>query len=76
MKGIGAGLTHPLRTVEVWAGGRQPVTVSGWSVHQVDLAPGFAAAVAGADLGAWVPKAPRRLGAESGSVGPGSTTVV
>jgi phosphopantetheinyl transferase len=66
VKGIGAGLTFPLRTVEVWVGGRRPVTVSGWSVHQVDMAPGFAAAVAGADIGAWVPKVPGRLGAEVG----------
>jgi 4'-phosphopantetheinyl transferase len=76
VKGIGAGLTVPLRTVEVWAGGRQRVTVSGWSVHEVDMAPGFAAAVAGAGNGAWVPKAPQELGAEAGMVPPGSTTVM
>jgi 4'-phosphopantetheinyl transferase len=76
-KGIGAGLTFPLRSVEVWAGGRQHVTVSGWSVHQVDMAaPGFAAAVAGAGLADRVPKAPRELRADVGLVGPGRTTVV
>jgi 4'-phosphopantetheinyl transferase len=67
VKGIGAGLAFPLRTVDVWAGGRRRVTVSGWSVHQVDMAPGFAAAVAGAGTGAWVPKAPRKIGADVGS---------
>jgi 4'-phosphopantetheinyl transferase len=71
VKGIGAGLTFPLRTVDVWAGGRQPVMVSGWSVHQVDVAPGFAAAVAGAGIGAWVPNVPCKLGAEVGLVAPG-----
>ncbi len=65
VKGTGAGLSFPLRTVDVWAGGRQPTIVSGWSVHQVDLAPGFAAAVAGADLGPWIPNAPRELEAPS-----------
>jgi 4'-phosphopantetheinyl transferase len=76
VKGIGAGLTFPLRTVDVWAGGRQRVTVSGWSVHQVDMAPGFAAAVAGAGTGAWVPKVPRKLGAEVGLVPPERTNVM
>jgi 4'-phosphopantetheinyl transferase len=77
VKGIGAGLTFPLRTVDVWAGGRQRTIVSGWSVHQVDMAPGFAAAVAGADLGEWVPEAPRKLGAtEAGLVGAGRTSIL
>jgi 4'-phosphopantetheinyl transferase len=76
VKGIGAGLAFPLRTVDVWAGGRERVTVSGWSVHQVDMAPGFAAAVAGAGTGAWVPKVPQKLGAEVGLVPPGSPTVM
>jgi 4'-phosphopantetheinyl transferase len=76
VKGIGAGLTVPLRTVEVWAGGRQRVAVSGWSVHQVDMAPGFAAAVAGAGIGAWVPNVPQELGAEVGLVPPGRTNVM
>jgi 4'-phosphopantetheinyl transferase len=66
VKGIGAGLTFPLQTVEVWAGDRQPVTVSGWSVHQVDVPPGFAAAVAGEGIGEWVPKVPQMLGADVG----------
>ncbi len=65
VKGIGAGLTFPLRNVDVWLGGGQRAIVSGWSVHQVDVAPRFAAAVAGADLGEWVPPVPRRLGTAS-----------
>ena len=65
VKGIGTGLSVPLRDVDVWDGGRRPATVSGWSVHQVDVAPGFAAAVAGAGLGDWVPQVPRRLDASS-----------
>ncbi|MEA2242055.1 MAG: 4-phosphopantetheinyl transferase [Solirubrobacteraceae bacterium] len=76
VKGIGAGLTFPLRTVDVWAGGRQRVTVSGWSVHQVDVAPGFAAAVAGAGTGAWVPNVPQELGAEVGLLPRGHMTVM
>lgn len=62
VKGIGAGLGFPLCEVDVWNGDRCPTTVSGWSVHDVDLAPGLAAAVAGASLDDWVPEAPRRLG--------------
>jgi 4'-phosphopantetheinyl transferase len=76
VKGTGSGVTVPLRTIDVWDGGRERVTVSGWSVHQVDVAPGFAAAVAGADIGAWVPKVPQKLGAEVGLVPRGRTTVM
>jgi 4'-phosphopantetheinyl transferase len=65
VKGIGTGLSFPLRDVDVWDGGRQPATVSGWSVHQVDVAPGLVAAVAGASPGDWVPPLPRQLGASS-----------
>jgi 4'-phosphopantetheinyl transferase len=75
VKGIGSGLTFPLHTVEVWGGGRRRVTVSGWAVHEVDIAPGFAAAVAGADAGEWVPEVPRKLGAEVGPHGHGTTSV-
>jgi 4'-phosphopantetheinyl transferase len=76
VKGIGAGLAFPLRTVDVWAGGRQRVMVSGWSVHQVDVAPGFAAAVAGEGPGAWVPTAPRKLATGGELVASESATVV
>ncbi len=62
VKGIGTGLTFPLATVDTWGGGRRFQTVSGWAVHQVDLASGFAAAVAGAALGDRVPDVARNLG--------------
>ena len=51
VKGIGTGLGFPLADLDVWHGGRRRATVSGWSIHQVDVAPGFAAAVAGS--GPW-----------------------
>jgi hypothetical protein len=58
VKGIGAGLTFPLQTVDSWAGNGRPATVSGWTAHQIELAPGFAAAVAGVGLEQWVPTVP------------------
>ena len=61
VKGIGTGLGCALRDMDVSCGGRQPATLSGWSVHQVDLAPGLAAAVAGASLEDWVPQMPRPM---------------
>ena len=64
-KGIGTGLSFPLRDLDVWDSGGRSITVFGWSVHQVDVAPGLAAAVAGASLGDWVPQVPRRLDALS-----------
>ena len=74
---LGAGLSFPLRTVDVWAGDRQRTIVSGWSIHQVDVAPGFAAAVAGADLGDWVPDVPRQLAAPSAErLAPGMATIM
>jgi 4'-phosphopantetheinyl transferase len=65
VKGIGTGLSFPLRDVDVWDGGRGRVTFSGWSIHQLEIAPGLAAAVAGACLGDWVPRVPHRLGTSS-----------
>lgn len=65
VKGVGAGLSFPLRTVDVWARGRPRTVVSGWSIHQVNLVPGFAAAVAGADVGEWIPGVPLSLGART-----------
>jgi 4'-phosphopantetheinyl transferase len=65
VKGIGTGLGFPLPDLDVWDGGRRQATVSGWSIHQVDVAPGFAAAVAGTGPGEWVPQGPRRLVASS-----------
>ena len=62
VKGTGDGLSFPLRTVEVWTGDRAPVQVSGWSIHQVALDGGFAAAVAATALDGWIPGLPRELG--------------
>jgi 4'-phosphopantetheinyl transferase len=65
VKGIGTGLGFPVQNLDVWDGGRRQVTVSGWTIHQVDLAPQFAAAVAGTGPGEWGPQVPRRLAASS-----------
>ena len=65
VKGIGTGLGFSLPDFDVWDGGRRHATVSGWSIHQVDVSPGYAAAVAGAGRGGWVPQVPRRLVASS-----------
>jgi 4'-phosphopantetheinyl transferase len=64
VKGTGAGLALPLRSFDVWPGDGARVTVSGWSLHSVDVAPGFAAAVAAADLDGSI-SVPRQLGAPS-----------
>ena len=61
VKGTGAGLALPLRSFDVWPGDGARVTVSGWSLHSVDVAPGFAAADAAADLDASI-SVPRQLG--------------
>jgi 4'-phosphopantetheinyl transferase len=60
LKGTGEGLDVPTDSIEVWAGDGRPVAVGGWRVHRVTVAPGFAAAVAGADAGAWVPSVSRQ----------------
>jgi 4'-phosphopantetheinyl transferase len=44
VKGTATGLTVPINTIDVGVVGA--TKVSGWAVHQVDVAPGFAAAVA------------------------------
>jgi 4'-phosphopantetheinyl transferase len=62
VKGIGAGLSIPLHTIDVWADSGQDVRVCGWTIHQVDVAFEFAAAVAGEELDGWVPKIPQELG--------------
>ncbi len=61
VKGIGAGLSFPLSEVDVWPGDKRPATVGPWSIHPVYVAPGFVAAVAGAEPGDWRPGAPCRL---------------
>jgi 4'-phosphopantetheinyl transferase len=60
-KGIGSGLLFPLSTVDTWAGTGRPATVSGWTVHQIAVSPGFVAAVAGEGLDGWVPPAPQPI---------------
>jgi 4'-phosphopantetheinyl transferase len=65
VKGIGTGLSFPLRTVDVWDGSDRPAVVSGWAVHQIDVGPRFAAAIAGASISDWAPPVPRSLGAMS-----------
>jgi 4'-phosphopantetheinyl transferase len=47
VKGIGRGIDFPLDTVDVWLADGQPATVTEWTIHQVHIAAGFAAAVAG-----------------------------
>jgi 4'-phosphopantetheinyl transferase len=60
-KAIGTGLSFGLREIDLWREGSAPVTVPGWSVHQVYVAPGFAGAVAGADTNDWIAPIPRRI---------------
>lgn len=58
LKGTGLGLSVPPATVQAWAGDDRPVTLADWSVHSLAVAPGFAAAVAGADPHGWIPCGP------------------
>lgn len=60
-KAIGIGLGFSLREIDLWQGGSRSVTLFGWSVQQLDVARGFAGAVAGADTSDWVPPVPRQL---------------
>jgi 4'-phosphopantetheinyl transferase len=60
-KGIGSGLSFPLHTVDTWAETGRPTTISGWTVHQIELSPGFVGAVAGEGLEGWIPPVPRRI---------------
>ena len=46
-------------TIDIWDGGELPATVGAWSVHQVDIGPGFVAALATPGDCSWVPHAPR-----------------
>lgn len=58
LKATGAGLSMPPARVHVWAGDDRSVTVADWSVHSLAVAPGFAAAVAGARPHGWTPSGP------------------
>ena len=61
-KGIGTGLTFPLPSVDVWAADGRSMTVSDWTIHQVDVGIGYAAAVAVTGLEGWVPPVPGQVG--------------
>jgi 4'-phosphopantetheinyl transferase len=61
VKGTGDGITGALRAIDVWTGSPAPVSVSSWSIHSVPLTDGYAAAVAGASLGGWIPQLPLNL---------------
>jgi 4'-phosphopantetheinyl transferase len=67
VKGIGAGLTLPISTLDVFASNRQHMRVSGWTVHHVDVVGEFVAAVAGTGLDGWSPSAPRKVEEGNGS---------
>jgi 4'-phosphopantetheinyl transferase len=76
-KGIGTGLDFPLDTIDVWPADGRSATVSGWSVHQVAVPAGLAAAVAGADTDGWIPGIPDRVGGlDSEWLTPLTTTIV
>jgi 4'-phosphopantetheinyl transferase len=62
VKGVGAGLAFPIETIDSWSGGGGPASVSSWTIHQVEVGSGFAAAVAGEGLDGWTPTVPHRLG--------------
>ena len=46
VKGTGTGLEDNLGDYETWTGTGQPARVRDWFVHEVEVAPGFAAALA------------------------------
>jgi 4'-phosphopantetheinyl transferase len=76
-KGIGTGLDFPLDAVEVWPDDGRSARASGWSVHQVAVPAGLAAAVAGADTEGWIPGIPHRVsGLEWEWLTPPTTTIV
>jgi 4'-phosphopantetheinyl transferase len=72
LKGIGVGVGVPLETIEVGMDPRRPVRVGGFTVHQVDVANGFAAAVAGTGLEGWIGAGPRSLGSPKSARVPGT----
>jgi len=60
-KGIGTGLSFPIQSIDVWSWNSRVAMVGEWTIHQVEVTPGFAAAVAGEALEGWFPTAPRRV---------------
>jgi 4'-phosphopantetheinyl transferase len=62
VKGLGTGLTVPLRAFDTWSGNMAHSTLDGWTIHKVDAGFGFAAAVACTGLQGSVPVPPESLG--------------
>jgi 4'-phosphopantetheinyl transferase len=60
VKATGTGIGVALAELDVGVGGAGPVAFDGWTVHDVTLEPGLAAAVAGAWPPGWTP-GPARL---------------
>ncbi len=61
VKGLGVGVGVPLDTFDVWGDGSSPVALDRWRIHRVEVARGFAAAVAVDGLDDWSPAAPGAL---------------
>jgi 4'-phosphopantetheinyl transferase len=62
VKGLATGLTVPISNIDVGVDSSRPVTVAGWRVHQVDVSPGFAAAVAAERYDGTAPNVQRIVG--------------
>jgi 4'-phosphopantetheinyl transferase len=66
VKGVGTGLTIPINTIEVGVDRHRQATVADWTVHQVTVAPRFAAAVAGARYDGAIPDVQPIIAPDSG----------
>jgi 4'-phosphopantetheinyl transferase len=73
-KGVGDGLSFPLRGLHVGLSGYCRVA-PGWSVHDVAVAPGFAASVAVSAADHWIPTAPRVFGSAAPVVPPAGADI-
>jgi 4'-phosphopantetheinyl transferase len=72
VKGVGVGVGVPLDTIDVGMDLRSPGKVGGWTIHQVEAANGFTAAVAGTNLDGWSGTDPRSLGSPNSEQVPGT----
>jgi 4'-phosphopantetheinyl transferase len=61
VKATGAGVTTALDRIEVGVG-RRAAVARGWSIHDVEVVPGFAAALAAPTVGASAPPVQRVIG--------------
>jgi len=61
VKATGTGLGVPLAELETWSPEAMAMAIDGWVVHQLDMGPGHAAAVAGTSRDNWVPGAPNSV---------------